>query len=390
MKAPKNHTVLCICMVIYILGCSKGNNGGNSAGNISLAAVTVISASGVGTTTATTGGNISSDGGSSISARGVCWNTATNPTILNSKTVDGSGAGSFTSNITGLTPNTTYYIRAYATNSAGTAYSSSEEVFTTVAPGVLATVTVTLGSGVGTTSITTGGNVTSDGGSVVTARGVCWSTSQNPTISNPKTVDGSGTGSFTSNVTGLTPNTIYYVRAYATNNAGTAYSASQFTFQTSPSHSIGDIYQGGAIFYIDASGEHGLIAAVQSMPAYTSWYNGTYILIGTTSTAVGSGQANTTAIVNAQGPGNYAASICDNLVLNGYSDWYLPSKDELNLLYQHRGSTLIVQLEGYWSSSEVDKNNAWAQTFDNTTIVKSQDKNGVSLGAKYVRPIRSF
>jgi uncharacterized protein (TIGR02145 family) len=73
------------------------------------------------------------------------------------------------------------------------------------------------------TTAVSGGNITNDGGTVVTARGVCWSTSQNPTIANNKTTDGTGTGSFSSNITGLTANTTYYIRSYATNSTGTAY-----------------------------------------------------------------------------------------------------------------------------------------------------------------------
>jgi len=65
---------------------------------------------------------VTSDGGSSVTARGVCWNTSQNPTVENSKTTDGADLGSYTSHITGLSPNTTYYVRAYATNSQGTAY----------------------------------------------------------------------------------------------------------------------------------------------------------------------------------------------------------------------------------------------------------------------------
>jgi len=84
---------------------------------LSTAAVTSITS-----ISASSGGNITSDGGTAITARGVCWNTSTGPTVANSKTIDGTGVGSFTSSLTGLTTATTYYIRAYATNSAGTTY----------------------------------------------------------------------------------------------------------------------------------------------------------------------------------------------------------------------------------------------------------------------------
>jgi len=187
---------------------------------------TLITISGI-----TSGGNISNNGGTNVTARGVCWSTAVNPTIaLTTKTVDGAGTGSFTSSITGLTPNTTYHVRAYATNSIGTSY-GGDSVFTTL-PILLPTVTTNTITAITNTTATGGGNVTFDGNTSVTARGVCWSTSANPTIDlATKTIDGAGTGTFTSSMTGLTANTTYYVRAYATNSLGTVY-ATQQTFTT--------------------------------------------------------------------------------------------------------------------------------------------------------------
>lgn len=188
-----------------------------------LPTVTTSAVSNIAATTATAGGNVTADGGASVTARGVCWSTSPNPTIADNHTSDGSGTGSFTSNITGLSATTTYYARAYATNAGGTSYGSQVSFTTT---DVLPQVTTSAVSNIsGTTDITAtcGGNVTDMGLDDVTARGVCWSTSENPTISNSHTTDGSGLGSFTSNITGLTAGATYYVRAYATNSAGTAY-----------------------------------------------------------------------------------------------------------------------------------------------------------------------
>jgi hypothetical protein len=187
-----------------------------------LATLTTTAATNIATTTATSGGNITSDGGAAVTVRGVCWSTSQNPTTANSKTTDGSGTGSFPSSITSLTPGTTYYVRAYATNSVGTAY-GTQVSFATLTSAVLATLTTTAATNIAATTATSGGNITSDGGAAVTVRGVCWSTSQNPTTANSKTTDGSGTGAFSSNITGLTASTPYYVRAYATNSVGTAY-----------------------------------------------------------------------------------------------------------------------------------------------------------------------
>jgi uncharacterized protein (TIGR02145 family) len=194
--------------------------------------LTTTAISNITQSSATSGGNITSDGQAAITARGVCWSTSPNPTTANSKTSNGTGTGSFTSNITGLTANTTYYVRAYATNLVGTAY-GGQLSFTTGQTTSTPVVTTAPVTNVTQNSATCGGNVTSDGGSTVTARGVCWSTSPNPTITGSKTTNGTGTGSFTSSITGLTANTAYFVRAYATNGQGTSY-GSQDTLKTLP------------------------------------------------------------------------------------------------------------------------------------------------------------
>ncbi|MCX6266603.1 MAG: hypothetical protein NTW16_04505, partial [Bacteroidetes bacterium] len=388
-------------------------------------------------TTAFSGGNVVSDGGAAVSSRGVCWSTTSNPTTTDSHTSDGSGTGVFVSNLIGLSPNTTYHLRAYATNNIGTAY-GNEVLFTTtfqcglsltishiagtIAPinktAVYGTVTdipgelskcwitsnlgsdhqaiavndttetsagwywqfnrkqgykhngisrtpntawitavvenldwqaindpctLELGSSwriptrtewtntdtiggwanwngswnsglklhaagylndntgvvnsrgsngfywsssqqsstygwnlyfyngfsgmrstyqkssgftlrclndanstlmlplvitssvfnIGQTTATCGGNVIADGGSNVLERGVCWNTSPNPITANSKTIDGSGTGVFVSNLIGLNPNTNYFIRAYAKTNNGTAYGIEE-TFATFP------------------------------------------------------------------------------------------------------------------------------------------------------------
>lgn len=195
---------------------------------VSTAAISSITSS-----SAVSGGNVTSTGGASVTARGVCWSTSQNPTIFNSHTTDGSGAGSFVSNLTGLSPSTTYYVRAYATNSQGTAYGNQLN-FTTSANVTLPSVTTAAITNITSSSATSGGNVTSSGGANVTARGVCWSTNQNPTLSDNFTTNGSGTGSFVSDLTGLNPSTTYYVRAYATNSQGTSY-GNQESFTTTSS-----------------------------------------------------------------------------------------------------------------------------------------------------------
>ena len=182
-------------------------------------------------TFATCGGNVVSDCGADVTERGVCWSTSQNPTINDNKTSDGAGIGTYNSSITGLNKNTTYYVRAYASNSVGTAY-GDEISFTTLKDIVKPTVKTNEVSSVVQDAAICGGVVIDDGGVEVTARGVCWSTSQNPTINGSHTDDGTGEGDFTSTITGLTAGTTYYVRAYATNEKGTSYGEEK-SFMTS-------------------------------------------------------------------------------------------------------------------------------------------------------------
>jgi hypothetical protein len=183
--------------------------------------ITTTTATSVTNNAAISGGNITSDGGGgSVNSRGICWGTNSNPIITGNHTTDGSGTGVFISNITGLTSNTLYHYRAYATNAVGTSY-GSDMTFTTTS-GLPVVITIAASS-ITNISATSGGNVTSDGGGNITARGICWGTNSNPVITGNHTTDGSGIGSFVSNLTGLTSSTVYHYRAYATNAVGSSY-----------------------------------------------------------------------------------------------------------------------------------------------------------------------
>jgi len=210
-----------------------------------LASISTTAISNISHTTATSGGAISSNGGATITASGVCWSTTQNPTTTNSKTTDGTVTGSFTSSITGLIANTTYYVRAYAINSVGTAY-GSEVSFTTSQVQTIPILTTTGATNISQTTATSGGTISSNGGATITASGVCWSTTQNPTTTNSKTTDGTTTGSFTSSISGLIANITYYVRAYAINNIGTAY-GNEISFKTL------DIIQPNTVVDIDGN-----------------------------------------------------------------------------------------------------------------------------------------
>jgi hypothetical protein len=194
-----------------------------------LPAVTAAVVSGITSTTASSGGNVTGDGGSPVTARGICWSTSAEPTTADNLTTDGTGTGSFTSSMTGLSPGVLYHVRAYATSSIGTSY-GSDLTFTT-AP-VVPQVTTTAVSNITPKSAESGGNVTDNGGDEIKERGVCWSASPNPTVVDNRTIElNNGLDSFTSILTGLMENTAYYVRAYATNSAGTGY-GNEMSFST--------------------------------------------------------------------------------------------------------------------------------------------------------------
>lgn len=209
-------------------------------------------------TTGTLGANVTSLGNpASISERGTCFGTNPSPTV-NCLAEGGTTTGVFTQTRTGFMENTIYYYRGYATNSFGTGY-SADGTFTTASNNTTPTVTTNAISVITKTTALSGGNVTSDGGASVTARGVVWDTATNPTTTlTTKTSNATGAGSFVSSITGLTCNTTYYVRAYATNSFGTSYgNESSFKTQgcvtfinaasagattiTIPTHQVGDL-----------------------------------------------------------------------------------------------------------------------------------------------------
>ena len=316
--------------------------------------LTTTDVTSIATTTATSGGTISSDGGAAITAKGICWGITANPTITTgSKTTDGTGVGAFSSSLSALSPSTTYYVRAYASNSAGTAY-GNQVIFTTSNVLSIPILSTIAASSITTTTANSGGSISSDGGSTVTAKGLCWSTAINPTINDSKTSDGTGVGLFNSVITGLTFGTIYYVRSYAINSLGTAYGA-QISFKTL-GLAIGQSYQGGVIAYIFKTGDagyvasqtHGIIAAPSDQSTSIPWATKSSNAI--TGIAIGTGNANTSLIVGKLGVGSYAAKLCYDLTLGGYSDWYLPSQAEFLAIYQN--SAQIGGLSGsYWTST---------------------------------------
>ena len=266
-------------------------------------------------------------------------------------------------------------------------------------------------------SASSGGDISSNGGEDVTDRGVCWNTNHNPTILNNKISNGSGIGSFTDTISGLNSDTTFYIRAYATNIAGTAY-GNEVIFRTLGNLPIGTNYGGGIIAYYFKPEDigyvqnqmHGIIAAPNDLSSKLIW--GPYIdpnislqLFSGLSQSIGAGKQNTQLIVQVAintGLTYSAVYACVNYTNSGFSDWFLPSENELiilrnNLAINSIGSfymTLDPNMDpysaqfgtGYWSSSLMQNGvGALAIFFSN-----GGECGCAKFESYWVRPIRYF
>ena len=304
--------------------------------------VTTTDVADITSTTARTGGTITYSGAAEITSRGVCWGTSHTPNIDGNHTIDGEGIGSFTSNLTNLSVNTTYYVRAYATNMHGTYYGEEKSFITAAGLPVVTTTEPTLNG----TTVTSGGNVTSDGGYTVTARGICYGPLPNPNLSSNynHTIDGSGVGFFTSSFSLPIGSGVYYIRAYATNVHGTVYSE-----QTS------------------------IILPYDELPAFL--FNGnTYRVAPKANDVFHWSEAN---------------FYCNNLTFCGFEDWRLPTKDELLQMYYDRESIGGFDNHLYWSSTGGNDSGGndyhWWVNFSTGVAGSTSSIYDVRY---YVRPIR--
>lgn len=274
----------------------KGANYGNAVTFTTLTGLPTVTTSqvtNIKASSATCGGNVTDNGGYAITARGVCWSkTSSTPSIQDSHTSEVADNGAFSSLMTNLEPASTYYVRAYATNSIGTGYGDVLAITTGNGLPIVETTTPTLAND---STILTGGNIIDDGEYPIISRGICYGQLPYPDLTNNynHTTNGNGSGYFSSTFSIAVNSGVYYIRAYATNANGTSY---------------------GNQLIIDRD--------YMALPTFL--YNGhTYKV--------------------APDPGGYiswdaANSYCDNLTLYGYDDWRMPTIEELETMYRLRSS----------------------------------------------------
>jgi hypothetical protein len=349
---------------------------------------------------AQTGGEILNDYGFPIISRGICWNTYGNPSINDSFISLGNGTGSFETKISNLKSNTTYHARAYGKSSFGTIYGDIK-TFKTLTSDIPTLSTINY-SNVTVSSFECGGLISSIGASPIINKGLCWSTSKNPTINDNYTYDGSFGASFKIKINNMIPNTTYYVRAFATNSFGTGY-GEEIIIKTM-ALSVGSFWQGGVISYIFQPGDigyvanqtHGIIVAPVNQSTSAQW-GCRGINIAPTYDYTGAGPGNTQVIVNNCNIGGFAAKLCFDLILYGYSDWHLPSTEEfwwvgknitiINQCLLNNGGTLLNQNTLYWTSKQATNNFAWAlYPIESTVAFRDIDKNS----SVSVRAMRQF
>lgn len=297
---------------------------------------------------ATGGGTIIEDGGTEVTGRGVCWSTNKHPTIRDFKTIDGKGTGSFSSEIKGLGGNQAYYLRAYAVNSTGINYGAQEVILTSTG---LPTVTTAYIRSIIDTSAISGGTVNSTGGYNVTARGVCWSEAENPTISGNCTTNGVGSGIFTSQMINLSAHKTYYVRAYASNSMGTGYGKNvRFTTADSSFN-----YEGRTYYYQTIGSQIWMTENLAylpsvSLPTSKSETAKYYYVYGYSGTSVENAKAtanyktygvlyNRPSVMNGEHSSSLVPSGVRGICPEG---WHLPSDGEWDILAEYLGGKDIA------------------------------------------------
>jgi hypothetical protein len=376
---------------LFFIGCKKGGDDSPPVmASISTTAVTAITH-----TNAMGGGSITSPGTGPILDMGLVWHTAPNPNMSHIVASAGNMNNTFSHLLPGLQPGTTYYVRAYVTNNAGTAY-GNEVSFSTPALPVVSVNTVLAGE-ITTKAALLKGTSIEPAGTIVGSRGFCYSTTTNPNVVNSPTVfaPAGGAGDYSLPITNLQHNTTYYVRAFAIPSGGgaTVY-GSQLSFKTTGY--LGT--SGGYVFYDKGETTDGW-RYMEAAPLEINYditfstgslwgCNNTNIL--QTLNEIGTGLSNTSRITAGCGNANCAARLCANYSVNSISGWFLPSRDEaMTMILGLYSIGQLSNVSDYWTSTEINSTTARNIYYDMTS---SSFLIGSGFKTSYckVRPVRRF
>lgn len=214
-------SLMAAALAIALFSCKKSNDpASGSSGTVP--SVFAENVSGITKTSAWAGGWITSNGSSAVKSKGICWNTGGNPTLNDHVKLAENQTANFALIIDGLSPRTTYHVRLFATNDAGTGY-SEDKTFRTLTDSLFLKVSTVAPDLVSMHFAEVGGSVNDTGYSRVTERGICWGSMNFPTVSDNKIACGSGLGYFSTELKGLTSFVTYHYRAYAINSQGLVY-----------------------------------------------------------------------------------------------------------------------------------------------------------------------
>lgn len=338
-------------------------------------------------TSAVCGGTVTSDGNSAITARGVCWTVSSVPSLNTAHTTESGGMGGFSSSLTGLSPDTRYYVMAYVTNAVGTAYGQLV-TFRTLSD--VPYVNTAQPTNVAQTSFTAGGNVLAANCSGTVLRGICWNTTGNPTLADNHIASGTGTGSFVCNVTGLDCSTNYYVRAYATNNMGTAY-GEEFSVTTldeplPPVTTLSIENYGGVGMIVRGEVQQGFCEEVSAKGICYSTSPNPTISDGHTENGDGYGVFSDTIVGLESGNTYYARTYATNSAGTAYGEelnvfvYYPPivtTDSVTGIVFNSAICGGNVTMEGY--ASVTDRGVCWS-TSPNPTINDNHTTDGAGLG----------
>lgn len=367
-----------IILIVFLIGCTKNTTINNNITSATKPVLTTNPINNISNTMAFSGGTFITDGESNILLKGVCWSTNHNPTINDFKSDDGTGVTNYSSVLTGLLQNTTYYVRAFATNSIGTGYGNEVSFSTTdssISPiGNLPTVIINNVYSITETSATASGNVTNQGSSSVTERGFQYSIASNLT-SGTGIIEGSGNGGFYKSINSLLPNTTYFIRAYAINSYGIAYSnIISFTTLNTPTTVTdidGNVYNtvtiGSQVWMVEnlKVSKYRDGTSIPNVTDNTQWTNlttGAYCYYD-----------NNSSFNNIYGKlyNWYAVNNSKNIAPIG---WHIPSDAEWITLYNYLGGQTVC-------GGALKSTNLWSSP--NTGATNSSGFTGVGAGIRF-------